>query len=208
MSIHNNNSNEKLDVKPDEQHLLLDHNYDGIQELNHPLPPWWSFGFYAGIIFALGYFVYYQLMKGPTLRDEFKVSYGKIQQLQAEYKKMNAMFSQDHYNSIVAADGINKGKIVYETNCMPCHAESGRGDVGPNLTDDHWLIAKSTAETIYNVVFNGSEANGMPAWSELIQKDEMYQAVAYVSSLKNTFVKAGKEPQGEKITDAPAAVQQ
>jgi cytochrome c oxidase cbb3-type subunit 3 len=192
------NQNEKLDVKPDEQHLLLDHDYDGIQELNHPLPGWWNFIFYAAIVFSAGYFVYYQFMGGPSLRDEFKVSYDKVLAAQAEFKRMNSAFNLDYYNSVVAADGITKGAVVFETNCLPCHAEKGAGDIGPNLTDDHWLVAKSTPDTIYNVVFNGSEANGMPAWAEVLTKEEIYQAAAYVSSLKNTFVK-GKAPEGVKI---------
>lgn len=195
------NEETKLDVKPDEEHLLLDHSYDGIQELNHPLPSWWNIIFYTAIIYSTGYFIYYQLMSGPTLRDEFKVHYGKVMTAQAEFKRINSAFNLNHYNGIVADDGINKGKVVFENNCMPCHNENARGDIGPNLTDEYWLIAKSTPETIYGVVFTGSEDNGMPAWAELLQKDEIYQAVAYVSSLKNTRQKGGKAPQGEKIED-------
>lgn len=205
---HNNDKNTNLEVKDDEKHLLLDHNYDGLQELNHPLPGWWNFIFWAAIVYSAGYFAYYQLMGGPTLRDEFKVSYSKAMAAQEEFKKANAAFNLEHYNAIVADDGVNKGKIVFETNCQSCHNEGGRGDIGPNLTDDHWIIAKGTPDTIYSVAFNGSEANGMPAWGELLSKDEIYQAVAYVQTLHNTFVKGGKEPQGEKVEDAAITVQQ
>jgi cytochrome c oxidase cbb3-type subunit III len=190
--------NEKLDVKPDEKHLLLDHDYDGIQELNHPLPGWWNFIFYAAIIFSVIYFAYYQFLGGPSLRDEFKVSYDKVLLAQAEFKRLNSAFNLEFYHSIVADDGVKKGAVVYENNCLPCHAEKGQGDIGPNLTDDHWLVAKSTPDTIYNIVFNGSEENGMPAWAEVLTKEEIYQATAFVSSLKNTFVK-GKAAEGEKI---------
>jgi cytochrome c oxidase cbb3-type subunit 3 len=196
----NKNEETKLEVKPDEQHLLLDHSYDGIQELNHPLPKWWNVIFYTCCVFAAGYFTYYQLMKGPSLRDEFKVSYEKVLAAQAEFKKKNSAFNVDHYNAIIADEGVKKGAEVFVNNCLPCHAENGKGDIGPNLTDDHWLVAKSTPDTIYNVVFSGSEANGMPAWAEVLSKDEIYQAAAYVSSLKNTFVK-GKTPEGEKIVE-------
>lgn len=197
----NKNNETKLDVKDDEKHLLLDHDYDGIQELNHPLPSWWNVIFYTSCAFAVGYFVYYQLMSGPSLRDEFNVSYGKVKDMQTEFKKLNAAFSLDHYNGILAQDGVNKGAVVYENNCLACHNENAKGDIGPNLTDDHWLIARSTPETIYTVVFSGSEENGMPAWADLLTKDEIYQAVAYVSSLKNTFQAGGKEPQGEKVVE-------
>lgn len=195
------NEETKLDVKPDEEHLLIDHSYDGIQELNHPLPSWWNIIFYAAIIYSIGYFIYYQYLSGPSLREEFTVHYGKVMAAQDEFKRMNSAFNLTHYNGILADDGVNKGKVVFENNCLPCHNENARGDIGPNLTDQYWLIAKSTPDTIYNVVFSGSEENGMPAWSELLQKDEIYQAVAYVSSLKNTNQKGGKAPQGEKIED-------
>jgi cytochrome c oxidase cbb3-type subunit III len=196
-----NKNENKLDVKDDEKHLLLDHSYDGIQELNHPLPSWWNIIFYISCTFSVGYFTYYQLMSGPTLRDEFKVSHGKVLTAQAEFKKMNSIFNHEHYNGIIADEGVKKGAIVFENNCQTCHNEKGRGDIGPNLTDEYWKVAKGNPETIYNVVFNGSEENGMPAWSELITKDEMYQAVAFVSSLKNTHQPGGKEPEGEKIVE-------
>lgn len=196
-----NENKEQLDVRKDEEHLLLDHNYDGIQELNHPLPSWWNVIFWTAIVFSTGYWVYYQFLSGPTLKEEFNVNYAKVLATKAEFARLNAAYSGDHYASIVKDDGVNKGKVVFENNCMPCHSEGGRGDIGPNLTDEYWLLAKSTPETIYNVAFKGSEENGMPAWGELLTKDELYQAVAYVSSLKNTRVKGGKAPQGEKIDD-------
>lgn len=196
-----NNEENKLDVKKDEEHLLIDHSYDGIQELNHPLPSWWNVCFYIGIAFSAGYFIYYQLLDAPTLRDEFNVSYKKVQDMKAEFTRLNSAFSHDNFQSTLAADGVKKGMVVFENNCMPCHSEGGKGDIGPNLTDEYWLLAKGTPETIYNVAFKGSEENGMPAWGELLTKEELYQAVAYVSSLKNTKVKGGKAPQGTKIVE-------
>jgi cytochrome c oxidase cbb3-type subunit 3 len=190
----------KLDVKEDEKHLLIDHAYDDIQELNHPLPSWWNTIWGISIIFSAGYFVYYQFMGGPTLKEEFHKDYQVVLAKQAEFKKRESGFNQDYYAKIVAEKGVQKGKEVFEVNCVPCHAAGGVGDVGPNLTDDHWLIAKGTPDTIYSVIFNGSEANGMPIWSEMISKDEIYQAVAYVMTFHNTF-KKGKEPQGEKVAD-------
>jgi cytochrome c oxidase cbb3-type subunit III len=191
---------EKLDVKEDEKHLLLDHNYDNIHELNHPLPSWWNVIFTVSVIYGTGYFFYYQVFGGPTLKDEFRTEYGRVLAAQAEFKRLNGVFNQSFYEDILKADGVTKGKAVYELNCMPCHMENGIGDVGPNLTDKHWIIAKGTPETLHHVVFHGSEANGMPAWGELITKEEIYQSVAYVMTFKNLFLE-GKEPQGEIVED-------
>lgn len=189
---------QQLDVKEDEKHLLLDHAYDDIQELNHPLPRWWNGTFYLCVAFAVVYFVYYQFLSGPTLREEFRHEYRQIQVAKEEFKRQNGKFDPAYYAAVIADDGVKKGTAVYELNCLPCHMEKGMGDVGPNLTDDYWIIAKGTPETIHGVIFQGSEENGMPAWSELIKKEEIYQAVAYVMTLRHTFVK-GKEPQGVKI---------
>jgi cytochrome c oxidase cbb3-type subunit 3 len=195
-----NNNEVKLDVKEDEKHLLIDHSYDNIQELNHPLPSWWNTIWGISIVFGLGYWVYYTFLGGPSLKDEFHEEYKVVLVRQEEFKKRESAFSQDYYAKIISDGGVNKGKEVFEMNCVPCHAEGGTGDVGPNLTDDHWIIAKGTPETIYGVVFHGSEANGMPVWSEMISKDEIYQAVAYVQTFHNTF-KKGKEAQGVKVAD-------
>lgn len=196
----NKHEEEKLDVKEDEKHLLLDHNYDNIQELNHPLPSWWSGIWWITIVYGVGYFAYYQFFNGPNLEEEFHVEYKAVVAKQAEYKLRASAFDQVYYDKVLASGGVSKGKEVYEMNCLPCHADGGIGDVGPNLTDDHWLVAKGTPETVYKIVFNGSEANGMPIWSDLISKEEIYQSVAYVMTFKNTF-KKGKEPEGVKVVD-------
>jgi len=199
--MNNQDPDNKIEVLHDEKHLLLDHDYDGIQELNHPLPRWWNVIFYLCVTFSVVYFVYYQFLGGPSLQDEFSRDHAKIVALQAEFRAAHSAFRPEIYQKILADDGVKKGAIVYETYCMPCHMEGGRGDTGPNLTDQYWLLSKGTAETIYPVVFNGSEANGMPNWSEMISQDEIYQAVAYVMTLKNTNHKAGKAPQGEKVEE-------
>jgi cytochrome c oxidase cbb3-type subunit 3 len=197
---HEHDTESGLDVKADEKHILLDHNYDGIHELNHPLPSWWNAIFWLAIVYAGMYFAYYQFFGGPSLREEFNKNFSVIQAAQLEFKVANEKFKPELYHAVFNADGINKGKEVYELNCLPCHADKGAGDVGPNLTDKHWLVAKGTPETIHQVVFNGSEENGMPAWGELITADEIYLAVAYVMSIKNTNQK-GKAPEGELIEE-------
>lgn len=191
----------KLHVEENEKDLLLDHAYDGIQELNHPLPFWWQFTFYGGIAFAVVYFVYYQLMGGPTLRDEFNKNYAVIAAAQEDFKKKEGLFNPELYAQFSTAENIKKGEQIFVDNCVACHLEKGRGDIGPNLTDDHWINSKGTPETNYPVIFNGVVENGMPNWSEVLSRDEIYQVVAYVQTLHHTFIKDGKAPQGEKVVN-------
>jgi cytochrome c oxidase cbb3-type subunit 3 len=193
------NNKNNLHLEEGEKEILMDHAYDGIQELNHPLPSWWSFTFYAGIIFAFFYILFFIVMGGPSLRDEFTKDYGKIVELQNEFNKKNGMFDEAKYQAIFKADGVKKGQTVFETNCVPCHKEKGIGDIGPNLTDEYWLWAKGTPETIYPVVFKGVPENGMPTWSGTLSNDEIYEVVAYVQSLHNTHLAGGKAPQGNKV---------
>lgn len=196
---HNDNHNEKLKVLDDEKKLLLDHNYDGIHELDNPLPAWWRYIFYISVVFGIIYVIYYQFGSGPSLRDEFNKDFSAIQAIKDQLKAKSSSFNADQFAAVNNPTGIKKGEEIFTNNCMVCHAEKGKGDVGPNLTDEYWLRAKGTPDTIFNVVYNGSVDNGMPAWSESISVDEIYLAVAYVYSLKNTHQPGGKEPQGEKI---------
>lgn len=197
MSENKNN----LHLEEGEHKILLDHSYDGIQELDHPLPSWWKFTFYGGIAFAIFYFILYQIMGAPTLREEFKKDYAVIQSLQEKFNLQNGAFDEKKYQAVLASDGVKKGQTVFETNCVACHKEKGIGDIGPNLTDEYWLWAKGTAATIYPVVFNGVPQNGMPTWSGTLSNDEIYQVVAYVQTLHNTHQPGGKALQGVKVED-------
>ena len=185
----------------DEKHLVLDHDYDGIQELNHPLPSWWSGIWAISIVFAAIYFMYYIMMDGPTLRDEYKKEYAKVREVIDAEKAKSGNFDVEEFNTFVAEnDGIKNGAIVYEENCLSCHAEGGGGDIGPNLTDKHWKnITAFEAKNIYSVVFKGVEDNGMPAWGEMLSKEELMSVVSFVMSLQGTTPPEAKEPEGDLV---------
>jgi len=191
----------KLHVEENEKHLLLDHAYDGLQELNHPLPFWWQFTFYGGIIFAIFYISYYIFGSGPSLKDEFKKDYAVIAAKLEDFKKKESQFDPATFAKFNTPEGVKNGQTIFEVNCIACHLEKGAGDIGPNLTDNYWINTKGTPDTNYPIVFNGVIANGMPVWSEVLSKDEIYQVVAYVQTLHNTFIPNGKAPQGNKVEE-------
>lgn len=199
MSNDNNKDKDQVHVEADEKHLLLDHDYDGIQELNHPLPKWWNFIFYVSIFWAIGYFVYYVMMGGPSLKDEFSNEISEVKAKQAEYQKLNSAFSEVKFKEFNNPEKIAKGLEVFTANCVACHLEGGKGDVGPNLTDDSWIHIPGDAATVYNVTYKGVDDKGMPAWGEVLSSDDIYAVLAYLESIRNTFVKGGKEAQGEKV---------
>lgn len=195
------NPETKVIITNDEKNLVLDHNYDGIHELNHPLPNWWVGIWVICIVFSIPYFMYYHMAGGDGIRANFKKDLAQLKELKAaELSKLN-VFDLDHYNSWVQAnDGVAKGEQVFQENCLSCHAEGGAGDIGPNLADKNWIYAKDRiASEIFPIVRDGREDNGMPVWSEVLSKEDMYAAVAYIISLKGSSPANPKEAQGELI---------
>lgn len=191
------------DLNENEKKLLLDHDYDGIQEFDYPLPFWWLCTFWGAIIFGIGYFYYYQIAKGPTLRDEYKEELTYHKKIRDGYLETLAEFDVDRFNSVAnLPDMVNFGKQIYNVNCIGCHAVNGAGEIGPNLSDKYWLYADGTGETIFPFLIEGNPAGGMPAWGEYLEEDELYAVTAYVVSLKG-FKHEGKfkAPQGEPVEE-------
>jgi cytochrome c oxidase cbb3-type subunit 3 len=183
----------------EDKKYITDHTYDGIKEFDYPLPFWWSMTLVLTILFAIPYGIYYIFLDGPTARESAQKEMVEINKLRSAYAVKMANFDQELYAGILAKDGMDKGKEVFMENCSPCHLESGAGDIGPNLTDNYWLNAKGTKETVYEVILNGREEKGMPIWREELTKEDIYAVTAYVMSLVGTNVEGGKEPQGELI---------
>jgi cytochrome c oxidase cbb3-type subunit 3 len=98
---------------------------------------------------------------------------------------------------------------VFVARCVQCHAERGQGNIGPNLTDDHWINEADTLMELYEIASNGRPQKGMPPWARLLRPLELAQVVAYVGTLRNTNV-VGRPPQGEHVfaavTPPPAIV--
>jgi cytochrome c oxidase cbb3-type subunit 3 len=205
MNNHQNHEQNGDNGKPQifEGEPVMNHNYDGIHELDHPLPNWWVASFVLTVLFGVPYFIYYTLGSGPNLKAEHAVNMQAIYETREMEKKKAAQFNEAEYLKVVSLDkeqGGARAKEIFNTNCASCHLESGAGDIGPNLTDDYWINIKKVApENIYTLVFNGVEDKGMPVWSEVLSKEEIYLATSFVLGLNNTFVEGGKEPQGEKI---------
>jgi cytochrome c oxidase cbb3-type subunit 3 len=195
-----NNEPKNIILNEEEKKLLLDHNYDGIEEFDYPLPSWWVATFYGGIIFAILYTFYYHVLDAKGVNETFKEEFAQVQTIRAEEAKKASNFNVEDYNVwVVANDGVKKGEQVYVDNCLACHKEKGIGDIGPNLTDSYWLNVKEvTPEALYGVINKGVEENGMPAWGEILSQDDMKAVLSYVLTLKGLNL-PGKEPQGEKI---------
>ena len=187
------------DLTEEDKKYITDHTYDGIKEFDYPLPFWWSMTLVLTILFSIPYGIYYIFLDGPTARESAQLEMVEINKLRSAYAVKMADFDHELYSGILAKDGMDKGKEVFMENCSPCHLETGGGDIGPNLTDNYWLNAKGTKETVYEVILNGREDKGMPVWREELTKENIYAVTAYVMTLVGTNIEGGKEPQGELI---------
>lgn len=183
----------------------MDHEYDGISEYDNPLPRWWVWLFWASIAFAIGYFFHYNLSgKGQ----------GRIADLEQDVRIANEIAMKAAAKETVSEDSLAKlldnaasqaaGAAIFAARCQSCHAEQGKGLIGPNLTDAYFLHGKGKLMDIFETVSNGVLAKGMPAWNKQLAPMELRNVVAYVGNLRGKNL-PGKEPQGEPIGSAAKA---
>lgn len=186
-------------VLNDEKSLLLDHNYDGIQELDHVLPRWWLWLFYSTIVFAAWYAGYYMSGNGPTPQQELAVA---MQEIAALKPVVTPTEKAGENESLLAAlkdpTKLKMGSEVYAGKCFACHGDKGQGVVGPNLTDDYWIHGKGTLKDVVEVVAAGIPEKGMPPWGTVLTSDELRNVVAFVHSLHGSNPAGAKTAQGDK----------
>jgi cytochrome c oxidase cbb3-type subunit 3 len=180
-----------------EADILLDHDYDGIRELDNSLPPWWKYGFIMTIIFAfvyIGIFHVFGTGKNPT--EEYAAEMEKAKVEIAAFEAGNKDKIDEKNVPMADAAGISSAKVLFEANCVACHLIDGGGNVGPNLTDDYW-IHKGSLNDIYNTLKMGYPEKGMQSWSSKFSPKEMSQLASYVKSLRGTKPATPKAPQGD-----------
>lgn len=193
-----------LGAKPIEQEgeIILDHNYDGIKELDNALPPWWLYSFYASIIFAAVYLVRYHIFEGPNQETEFDREMVAANLAIEEYKK-NAKDLVD-INSVTLlteASDLAAGKSIFETNCVACHMADGGGGIGPNLTDNHWILGGGIKNVFKTITEGGRDGKGMISWKSTLKPLEMAQVASYVLSFQGTTPANPKAAQGDIWVD-------
>ncbi|HXC06665.1 MAG TPA: cbb3-type cytochrome c oxidase N-terminal domain-containing protein, partial [Bacteroidia bacterium] len=144
-----------------ESEVLLDHNYDGIRELDNDLPPWWKYGFYLTIIFACIYLTHYHITKTGDLQIAEYNNSLKAAELEAvEYRKKAAnLIDETSVKLLTDAGSLAEGKEIFKTNCAQCHGPDGGGKVGPNLTDDYWLHGGAIKD-VFKTIKNGYQDKG------------------------------------------------
>jgi cytochrome c oxidase cbb3-type subunit III len=181
-----------------EKKLLIEHDFDGIKELDNPTPPWFNFLFYStiiiGVIYMLNIYVFNVIKPQATEYTE-EVAIAEKNREEAMKKFANSI-NEDNVNQLSDKVSLEAGNVIYTKNCVACHGAAGQGGVGPNLTDNAWLHGGGIKK-IFHTITLGVPQKGMIAWNKQLNPLQIQQVASYVLSLKGTNPPNAKAPQGE-----------
>ncbi len=186
-------------VPIEEEHtILMHHEYDGIRELDNNLPPWWVWGFYFTIGFAIVYIFNYHILKTSDLQIE---AYNKdVKQAEIEVKayldKMAMNVDENTATLLTDSKDISAGKAIFEANCVSCHKPDGSGEIGPNLTDKNWIYGYDIKD-LFKTIKNGT-SKGMPEHNSKLNPVQIQQVASFVLTLPPV---SGKAPDGDIIKE-------
>lgn len=191
----------------EEETLMLDHDYDGIKELDNNLPPWWKYGFYLTIVIGVIYMINYHVTKSAPLQaEEYAISVKKAQAEVAEYMKKSANNVDETTVKLLSDNSdLTIGKDLFIGNCAACHGKLGEGTVGPNLTDDYWLHGGGIKDVFKSIKY-GWPDKGMKAWKEDFSPMQIAQLTSYIKTLRGTNPPKAKDKQGELYTEEVVSV--
>ncbi len=181
-----------------EASINLGHNYDGIEELDNPTPPWWQWGFIISFIFGIVYlWIYFVAHSAPNQIRELEIANAKAEEQIKAYMANSANKIDENTVTILSdATDINEGKKIFTSVCAACHGTDGGGIVGPNLTDNYWLHG-GTINDIFKTIKYGVPEKGMKSWKDDYTPKQIAQLSSFITTLKGTKPLNPKEPQGD-----------
>lgn len=181
-----------------EGEIILDHNYDGIRELDNVLPPWWVYMFYVTIIFGVVYLVRFHIAGDYDQKLEYEQEVAAAQMAIEEYKKTaKNLVDVNTVEVLTDASDLSAGEKIFTTNCVACHMADGGGGIGPNLTDEYWILGGGIKNVFRTISEGGRDGKGMVAWKNSLKPLEMAQVASYLLQFQGTTPANPKEPEGE-----------
>lgn len=176
--------------------LISNHDYDGIQELDNDLPPWWKWLFYICIVFGIVYLIRLWVFEAPDLiqAEEYEKEVSDAASLMPAVQPA----AEFEVKLLTDSESIANGKSTFDKICHVCHLMDGGGLVGPNFTDDYWIHGNTMAQ-MYEVVSNGVIEKGMIPYKDQLSPKQRLEVLSYIVTLHGTTPANPKEPQGEKL---------
>ncbi len=176
--------------------LLLDHDYDGIRELNNKLPRWWVWLFNLTTLFALLYLLHYHVLhKGKLMAAQYQdeMRLGEVLKAKAmgEFEANMASLEPSKDAKVIA-----EGKETFLKLCAPCHRADGGGLVGPNLCDNYWIHGSNFVDNL-RTIWNGVPSKGMVTWKGTLKPATIYAAASYIYTLRGTNPRNPKPPENQ-----------
>ncbi|MFN8333566.1 MAG: cbb3-type cytochrome c oxidase N-terminal domain-containing protein [Cyclobacteriaceae bacterium] len=192
----------------EEASVELDHNYDGIKELDNHLPPWWTWLFVGTVVWGAIYlFVYHISDNLPLQQQEYQNEVALAEEAALKFQASQPQAAIDENTLAYEKDAaiLTSGQNIFTINCVACHAKDGGGNaIGPNLADEYWLHGGSI-KNIFTTVKNGVVEKGMPAWGKNMSPKDVRDVAFYVMSLQGTKPENPKAAQGDLYKPEPAA---
>jgi len=185
-----------------EEVVMTDHEYDGIRELDNNLPPWWVYGFYMTIVFAIVYLSYFHIFQIGDLQAaeyEKEMETARIE-VDAYLKSQANNVDETNAELLTDAASLAEGKTIFETNCWQCHKKDGGGQTGPNLTDEYWVHGGDIKD-VFKTVKYGVTSKSMPSWKDQLTPIQIHRVSSYVKSLGGTKPAEPKAPEGDLYTE-------
>ncbi len=183
--------------------LLMDHDTDGIKELDNNLPRWWVWLFYICIAYAVFYMVFYHVLKAGDLQI-------------AEYEKESAAGDKIKSEAIGKFEAnlaaltpskdpatLSQGQQTFMTLCAPCHRPDGGGLVGPNLCDDYWIHGTNYLDSVKTII-NGVPEKGMLTWRGVLKPSEIQAVASYIYTLRGTSPPNPKPREDQIVPEKPS----
>jgi len=179
---------------------LLEHEADGIKELDNLLPRWWVWLFHITVAFSVVYMVYYHVAGAGDLQA---AEYTKEWKRGEAIKSASIAKFESGIDTLTPSTDkavLNQGQQLYVNYCAPCHRADGGGLVGPNLCDDYWIHGSNYVDNVKTVI-NGVPAKGMLTWRGVLNPDQIKAVSSYVYTFRGTTPKNPKP--AENTVTAP-----
>lgn len=179
---------------------MLEHEADGIKELDNLLPKWWVWLFYLTIAYSIGYVLYYHVFNVGDLQA---AAYAKEQAAGDAIKAEAIAKFEQNLGSLTPstdADVLATGEALYINMCAPCHRLDGGGLVGPNLCDTYWIHGSNYVDSL-RIIINGVPEKGMITWRGLLKPSEITAVSSYIYQFRGTEPPNPKAPENEQAPE-------